>query len=208
MAALLVGIDLFSDKMGDDCIVRIIGASLMINSYFVTLFSITAMAVNRLSAIVFPFAYLEFLRGSCIKKVCVGVWTVGFLIALFHNIVNSGIITSCTNSKYKEVYVSVGILKHNVIIIGIVNLLSLILNMLLFLSLFFYLMKKNYNERDHAIPILKRLSVIFVAYTILYGPFCIVTIVMALILDKDSGFAWYGNFSVIQSIPKKCNTWP
>ena len=127
----------------------------MINSYFVTLFSITAMALDRLGAIVFPFAYLEFLRGSRIKKVCVGIWTVGFLIALFHNIVNSSIITSCTSSRYKEVYVSVGIRKHNIIIIGIVNLLSLILNMLLFLSLFFYLMKKNYNERDHAIPILK-----------------------------------------------------
>ena len=197
MIPLLLGIDLFSDRMDEHCISRLLGAALMIKSYFVTSFSITAMALDRTIAIIFPFKYIEFLQENRTKKACVCMWVVGFFITLTYNIINGHLILACADGSYKASYITMSVFRNKLTIVGIVNLLILIFNITLFLSLLFYLLKKNYKEGVYAISVLKRLSVIFAVYAVLYGPFCVVTIVISFFPGQSSGLAEFGSITVV-----------
>ena len=152
----LLGSDIYSEQMHDDCIVILFGASVMIQSYFVTSFTISAMALDRLVAIVFPFRYIELLRGSRMKKACASLWGLGFLTTLSYNFSNSHLILSCISGNYNSYYVSVSLFKNNITIIGIMNLLILIINVILFLSLFIYIAKKNYKKRLYGVSNFKK----------------------------------------------------
>ena len=107
LAAL--GTEFTTDNMGPDCFPRLVAAAMMIGSYFVTSFIITAMAFDRLAAIVFPFKYLEFLRGKQIRTVCVCVWSLGLFVVVSHNIINSHLMSSCISAKYLSSNVTIGI---------------------------------------------------------------------------------------------------
>ena len=145
--SVLLRTDARFTQMKDDCIVILFGFSLQIQSYFVTSFSITAMALDRLVAIVFPFKYIKLLQGNRMKKACASMWVFGFLLTLSFNVNNSHLILSCINANYNSTYISISIFENNITVIGITNLLILIVNILLFLSLFINIAKKNHNDR-------------------------------------------------------------
>ena len=184
------------NRMKDDCIVILFGYSLQIQSYFVTSFSLTAMALDRLVAIVFPFKYIKLLQGNCMKKACASMWGFAFFITLSFNVNNSHLISSCINANYNSTYISISLFENNITVIGIINLLILILNILLFLSLFINIAKKNHGDRLYSISILKRLSVIFAVYAILHGPFCIATIVISIFPGNRAALVVFGNNTV------------
>ena len=195
LAAL--GTEFTTDNMGPDCFPRLVAAAMMIGSYFVTSFIITAMALDRLAAIVFPFKYLEFLRGKQIRTVCVCVRSLGLFVVVSHNIINSHLMSSCISAKYLSSNVTIGIFNQNFIVNGITNLLNLILNFILFSYLFVYMVKRNYKRRMYEISTLKKLSVIFVAYVILYGPFSIVTIFLSFSQYKTARMERYANIAIV-----------
>ena len=194
--SLMLGSPTFSHNIEDNCIPKLLGAALMFKSYFVTSFSITAMALDRLVAIVFPFKYVELFRWNRMKKACVSIWGLGFLIALSYNISNWHLIFRCVSHNFNSSSLSTELFMNNLTIIGIINVLLLILNVILFLLLFTYIVKKNYKERLYAISILKRLSVIFAVYALLYGPFCIATVVMSIFPGERSTLVALGNYTV------------
>ena len=196
--SLLLGTGAYSNQMNDDCIVILFGFSLEIQSYFVTSFSITAMTLDRFVAIVFPFKYIKLLQGNRMKKACASMWGFGFLITLSYHISNSHLISSCMNANYNSSDISISLFQNNITVVGIMNLLILILNIFLFLSFFVNIAKKNKNNRSrlYAMPILKRLSVIFAVYAILHGPFCIATIVISVFPGDRSALAVIGNYTV------------
>ena len=195
--SVLLRTDARFTQMKDDCIVILFGFSLQIQSYFVTSFSITAMALDRFVAIVFPFKYIKLLQGNRMKKACASMWVFGFLLTLSFNVNNSHLILSCINANYNSTYISISIFENNIFVIGIINLLILIVNILLFLSLFINIAKKNHNDRLYSISILKKLSVIFAVYAILHGPFCVATIVISVFQGDRTALTWFGNYTVI-----------
>ena len=186
----------YSEQMDNDCIATLFVLSLQIQSYFVTSFSITAMALDRLVAIAFPFKYIKLLQRNRMKKACASMWGFGFLITLFYNVNNSHLILSCINANYNSTFISISLFHNNITIVGVINLLILILNILLFLSLFVNITKKNNNDRLYAISILKRLSVIFTVYAVLHGPFCIATIVISIFPGNRTALVVFGNNTV------------
>ena len=194
--SLLLRTDARLNQMKDDCIVILFGFSLEIQSYFVTSFSLTAMALDRLVAIVFPFKYIQLLQGNRMKKACASMWGFAFLITLSFNISNSHLILSCINANYISTYISLSFFESNITVIGIINLLILILNILLFISLFVNIAKKNHDDRLYSISILKRLSVIFAVYVVLHGPFCIATIAISVFQSNRTALEVFGYYTV------------
>ena len=194
---LLLGIDFASGNVSDKCFARLVGSAVSMEAYFVTSFSIIAMAMDRLGAIMFPFKYIEFLHRDILKKVCIFIWGISFFIVTSHNIVNRNIISSCIYSDHVSAKVLLGILSQTIIVVGISNLIILLLNVFLFSVLLTYVMKKNYKQKVYAISILRKLTAIFVAYAILYIPFCMVTIATSVIDGYDPRIEPYENISSV-----------
>ena len=151
--SILLRTDARLNQMKGYSIVILLGFSLEIQSYFVISFSITAMALDRLVAIVFPFKYIQLLHGNRMKKACVSMWGFAFIITLSFNISNSHLIISCINSNYNSTFISISFFESNITVIGMINLLILILNILLFMSLFINIAKKNHDDRLYSISI-------------------------------------------------------
>ena len=175
--SILLRTDARLNQMKDDCIVVLFGFSLEIQSYFVTSFSITAMALDRLVAIAFPFKYIQLLQRNRMKKACGSMWGFGFLITLSYNVNNSHLILSCINANYNSTFISISFFESNITVIGIINLLILILNILLFISLFINIIKKNHDDRLYSISIFKKTignfrCLCYFAWTFLYCYHC------------------------------------
>ena len=187
----------WEDVMTEDCLARLILNFLIEMTYLVTVFTVTAMEIDVFIAIVFPFNYLAFLGGNRMTIVCAVIWSSGFLVVLLHSIVNSHLIASCVNAEYLSASISMGYFDQNYLVIGITNFFILILNVLLFSSLLLYLKHKKFKERLHQISVLRKLSAIFVAYLILYGPFCIFTIFTIIIPYERSTLEPFSNISVM-----------
>ena len=190
---LTLGVDFTSGIVDRHCFARLLGSAVLMEAYFVTSFSIIAMAMDRLGAIVSPFKYIEFLHGTFLKKVCFCLWVLSFLIVITHNIVNASMISNCVNSNYVSARVSLGIVNQTFIVIGISNLMILIVNIGLFVAIIVQMKNQNYREKECASSILRKIAIIFVAYAILYIPFCVVTIAISLISDKESAFEPFEN---------------
>ena len=167
------------------------------NTTLTTLFSITSMAVDRLAAIMFPMKYLEFLCSKRIRQVCIGIWVLSVLISLGHQIENDNRFISCVKVEYKSNNISMGIANDNLKVIGTTNFVIIIVNIIVFLALFSYLLKKNHNQRMYSVSMLRKLLVIFMAYAALYGPFCISTIIVGLKLDASTELKNYIRISIV-----------
>ena len=61
------------------------------------------------------------------------------------------------------------------------------------------MVKRNYKRRMYEISTLKKLSVIFVVYVILYGPFSIVTIFLSFSQYKTARMERYVNIAIVIS---------
>ena len=131
------------------------------------------------------------------KKACASMWGLGFIITLSFNVNNSHLILSCINANYNSTFISISFFENNITVIAITNLLILILNILLFLSLFINITKKNHDDRLHSISILKRISIIFAVYAIFHVPFCIATIAIAVFQANKTALAVFGYYTVI-----------
>ena len=197
LALYLVGVELTSATMDNTCYYKLFSQFLIMNTVLTTLFSITSMAVDRLAAIMFPMKYLEFLCSKRIRQVCIGIWMLSVLISLGHHIENKNRIFSCVKAEYHSNNISMGIANDNLKVIGTTNFVIIIVNIVVFLALFSYLLKKNHNQRLYSISMLRKLMVIFVAYAALYGPFCISTIIVGLKLDVTSELKSYIRISIV-----------
>ena len=83
---IFLGVDMASSTMDDRCAPKLLATYIMMVTYLISLLSITAMAVDRLAAIVFPLRYLEFICANRIRNACIFIWILSLLISTSHHI--------------------------------------------------------------------------------------------------------------------------
>ena len=196
---IFLGVDMASAIMGDRCAPKLLAAFIMMATYLISLLSITAMAVDRLTAIVFPLKYLEFICANRIRNACIFIWILSLFISTAHNIENYNRIVTCANGKYKFENISIGIMNDSLKVIGITNLIVTTLNIVVFSSLFLYILRNKVSKGMYSVSTLRKLLVIFLAYAALYGPFCIITIIFGVTPGEKTGLENYITTTIVIS---------
>ena len=194
---IFLGVDMASSNMDDRCAPKLLASYIMMVTYLISLLSITAMAVDRLAAIVFPLKYLEFICANRIRNACIFIWILSLLISTSHHIENSNRIITCANGKYKFENVSIGIMNDSLKVIGITNLIVTTLNIVIFSLLFLYILRNKVSMGVYSFSILRKLLVIFLAYAALYGPFCIITIIVGVTPGEKTGLKHYITTTIV-----------
>ena len=190
-------VDMASATMDDRCAPKLLATFIMMVTYLISLLSVTAMAVDRLAAIVFPLKYLEFICANRIRNACIFIWILSVLISTSHHIENSNRIVTCVNGRYEFENVSIGIMNDSLKVIGITNLIVTTLNIVVFSLLFLYILRNKVSMGVYSISILRKLLVIFLAYAALYGPFCIITIIVGVTPGEKAGLKHYITTTIV-----------
>ena len=184
-------VDMASATMDDRCAPKLLATFIMMVTYLISLLSITAMAVDRLAAIVFPLRYLEFICANRIRNACIFIWILSLVISTSHHIENYNRIVTCANGVYKFENISIGIVNDNLKVIGITDFIVTTLNIVVFSLLFLYIFKNKISKGVYSVSILRKLLVIFLAYAALYAPFCIITIIVGATPGEKAGLKNY-----------------
>ena len=184
-------VDMASATMDDRCAPKLLATFVVMVTYLISLLSVTAMAVDRLAAIVFPLRYLEFICANRIRNACIFIWILSLLISTSHHIENYNRIVTCANGVYKFENISIGIVNDNLKVIGITNFIVTTLNIVVFSLLFLYIFKNKISKGVYSVSILRKLLVIFLAYAALYAPFCIITIIVSVTPGEKTGLKNY-----------------
>ena len=199
---IVVGGNITSDIMADDCLQKLLGIYVITWMYFVSSFMITSMGVDRFASILYPFRYLEVVanRKERIVRACILFWLISLGVVVSFDIENGGRLYLCISGEHKEETIFFGLQHSKLRFIGCINLCILFTNIFTYSAIILHIWKKRKALHQHGeYSTLVKLLAFTVAYTFLHGPYNLTTIVIGLIVDNSWDYSFVIRTDVVIS---------
>ncbi|KAK3108554.1 hypothetical protein FSP39_010549 [Pinctada imbricata] len=177
---LLSGGSLLPHEMNEGCSLISSLAILLLWTYFITAFTITAMALDRLTSLTAPYRYFSIVTSKRCVTLCVSFWIIGFVISLSYVPENYVKFTACSRVAFQNSTITVGFGSSNFLVPGITNLVILLVNLTAYIAIVVVIGRKKHFVSHGQHRVIRKLFAITLSYVVLHGPFCILTIVKGL----------------------------